>query len=83
MVNVKFDFDPKKLQKQVEDAAKKAYFEAIERARRSLGADAHLVKFTPLATPRRHGSNLTFGDMSFPSDDVRRRFEEALKRELR
>lgn len=83
MVNIKVDFDAKKIQREMEKAAEKAYFEAIERARRSLGADGRLVNITRLSSPRRQGTNLTFGDVSFPSEDVKRRFEEALKREMR
>lgn len=83
MVNIKVNFDPKKIQQQVEKVAEKAYFEAIERAQRSLGADGQLIKVTRLSSPRRQGTNLTFGDVSFPSEDVKRRFEEALKREMR
>ncbi len=83
MINVKFDFDSKQIQREIEKEAEKAYFEAIERARRSLGPDGHLVRVTRLSTPRRQGTSLTFGDVSFPSEGLKRRFEEALNRELR
>jgi hypothetical protein len=83
MVNIKFDFDPKKLHRDVEKMAEKSYFEAVERARKSLGADRRLVKVTRFSSPHRQGSNLTFGDVSFPDEDIKRRFEEALRRELK
>lgn len=83
MINMRFDFDLKKLQHEVERKAEKAYFEAIARARRSLGAYGQLVTVRRLSSPRRQGSSLTFGDVSFPSEEVKRRFEEALKREMR
>lgn len=83
MVNIQFDFDPKKIHREVEKAAEKAYFEAIERARRSLGADGQFVRVTRFSSPRRQGTNLTFGDVLFPNEDLKRRFHEALKRELK
>ncbi len=79
---IKINFDAKKIQREVEKMAEKAYFDAIERARRSLGTDGQLIKVARQA-PQRQGTKLNFGNMSFPSDEVRRRFEEALKRELR
>lgn len=83
MANIKYDFDAKKIQRELEKMAEKAYFEAIERACRSLGADGRYIKVTRLSSPRRQGTNLTFGDVSFPNEDLKRRFEEALKREMR
>lgn len=83
MVNIRFDFDPKKIQREVEKSAEKAYFDAVERARRSLGAGGERVKVMRLATPRREGTNLTFGELSFPNEPVKQRFKEALKREFR
>lgn len=83
MVNIKFDCDPKKIQRKMEKAAERVYFEAVERARRSLGADGQLVTVTRLSTPRRQGTNLTFGEISFPNEDLKRRFEEVMRRQLR
>ena len=78
-----FSFDSSKLEREVEKLVEKKYWDAIERAKRSIGADGQLVKVTKLATPRRQGSNITYGSMSFPSADLKRRFEAALKREFR
>jgi hypothetical protein len=76
-------FDAKKLQREVEKQAGDAFMKAAERARRSLGADGEQVRITRLSTPRRQGTNLTFGEVSCPSEEVKRRFERALARELR
>ncbi len=83
LIKMRFDFDLKKIQHEVERTAEKAYFETIERARRSLGTNGKLVTVRRLSSPRRQGSCLTFGDVSFPSEEVKRRFEEALVREMR
>jgi hypothetical protein len=83
MFSVKADFDVKELQHKMEDAAGKAYFNAVERARQSIGAEGDLVSVKRLPTPQRHGDQLTFGEVSFLSESIRRRFEEAFRREFR
>src|SRR5262249_12549915 len=79
---IKINFDANKIQREVEKMAEKAYLDAIDRAGRSLGSDGQLIKVSRLG-PRRQGTRLALGNISFPSDEVRRRFEEALKREFR
>ena len=78
-----FNFDVKKLQREIEKKAEAAILKAAERAKRSLGSDGHGVSIHRLSSARRQGTKLTFGDASFPNEDVKRRFEEALRRELK
>jgi hypothetical protein len=76
-------FDVNKLQSEIEKLAGDAFMKAAEKAKRSLGVQGSAIRINRLSLPRRQGSNLTFGDVTCPSEEVKKQFEQALARELR
>ena len=76
-------FDAKKTHAELEKKADETYFKSVDKAKRPLGSTGAGISVHRLSSLRRQRSNLTFDDVSFPNDDVKQRFEEALRRELR
>ena len=77
-----FRFDTDKLMKQVEKVAADKMREALEGAKRELGADGNEIDIR-MVSPHRSGDKLDLGKVSFPSEAIKERFLQIVKRRMR
>ena len=76
-------FDFAKVAEEMKKKAAEHFLKVLGDAKHEMGAEGKDIAIDRAAVMRQHGDNLNLGGISFPSEEIKDRFLEIVKRRMR